>query len=75
MRALRFPLAMSLFFEPLYRAMRKATKWKKDKLQELADKQMLLPSIDYFVGREQGMHEMVNYARPQIQKLLKQRQQ
>jgi len=31
---------------------------------------MLLPSIDYFVGRERGMHKMVKYARPQIEKLL-----
>jgi len=50
--------------------MSKATKRQKDKLQELADEQMLLPSIDYFVGRERGMHEMLTYARPQIEKLL-----
>jgi hypothetical protein len=50
--------------------MSKATKQQKDKLQELADKQMLLPSIDYFVGRKRGMHEMLTYARPQIEKLL-----
>jgi len=50
--------------------MSKATKRQKDKLQELADKQMLLPSIDYFVGRERGMQEMLTYARPQIEKLL-----
>jgi len=50
--------------------MSKATKREKDKLQELADKQMLLPSIDYFVGRERGMHEMLTYARPRIEKLL-----
>jgi len=50
--------------------MSKATKLQKDKLQELADKQMLLPSIDYFVARERGMHEMLTYARPQIEKLL-----
>jgi len=50
--------------------MSKATKRQKDKLQELADKQMLLPSIDYFVGRERGMHEMLAYARPRIEKLL-----
>jgi len=56
--------------------MSKATKRQKDKLQELEDKQMLLPSIDYFVGRERGMHEMLTYARPQIEKLLvKQRKQ
>jgi len=39
--------------------MSKATKRQKEKLQDLADKQMLLPSLDYFVGRERGMHEMV----------------
>jgi len=50
--------------------MSKATKWQKDKLQELADKQMLLPSIDYFVGRGRGMHEMLTYARPRIEKIL-----
>jgi len=50
--------------------MSKATKRQKDKLQELADMLMLLPSIDYFVGRERGMHEMRNYARPRIEKLL-----
>jgi len=50
--------------------MSKATKRQKDKLQELADEQMLLPSIDYFVGRERGMHKMLTYARPQIEKLL-----
>jgi len=50
--------------------MSKATKRRKDKLQELADKQMLLPGLDYFVGRERGMHEMANYARPRIEKLL-----
>jgi len=50
--------------------MSKATKQQKDKLQELADKQMLLPSIDYFVGRERGMHKMLTYARPRIEKLL-----
>jgi len=56
--------------------MSKATKRQKDKLQELVDKQMLLPSIDYFVGRERGMQEMLTYARPQIKKLLvKQRKQ
>jgi len=43
---------------------------KKDKLQELADEQMLLPEIDYFVGRERGMHKMLTCARPQIEKLL-----
>jgi len=37
---------------------------------------MFLPSIDYFVGRERGMHEMLTYARPQIEKqLLTQRKQ
>jgi len=50
--------------------MSKVTKRQKHKLQELADELMLLPSIDYFVGREQGMHEMLTYARPQIEKLL-----
>jgi len=56
--------------------MSKATKRQKDKLQELADKQMLLPGLDYFVGRERGMHEMLTYARPRIEKLLvKQRKQ
>jgi len=50
--------------------MSKVTKWQKDKLQELADKQMLLPSIDYFVGRERGMHKMLTCAKPQIEKLL-----
>jgi hypothetical protein len=50
--------------------MSKATKRRKDKLQDLADEQMLLPSLDYFVGRERGMHEMANYARPRIEKLL-----
>jgi len=47
--------------------MSKATKQQKDKIQELADKQMFLPSIDYLVGREQGI---LTYARPQIEKLL-----
>jgi len=56
--------------------MSKATKRWKDKLQELADKQMLLPGLDYFVGRERGMHELANYARPCFEKLLlKQRKQ
>jgi len=56
--------------------MSKATKWRKDKLQELADEQMFLPGIDYFVGRERSMQEMLAYARPQIEKLLvKQRNQ
>jgi len=55
--------------------MSKAAKWQKDKLQELADKQMLLPSIDYFLSRERGMHEMVNCAMPQFEKLLNQRKQ
>jgi len=56
--------------------MSKVTKRQKDKLQELADKQMFLPSIDYFVGKERGMQEMLAYARPQIEKLLvKQRNQ
>jgi len=50
--------------------MSKATKRQKDKLQQLADKLMLLSSIDYFVGRERGMHKRVKYARPQIEKLL-----
>jgi len=50
--------------------MSKATKQQKDKLQDLADKQMLLPGLEYFVGREKGMHKMLTYARPQIQKLL-----
>jgi len=47
--------------------MSKATKQQKDKLQELADKQMLLPCIDYFVGRERGMHEMADYAKPRFE--------
>jgi hypothetical protein len=56
--------------------MSKATKQRKDKLQELADEQMLLPGLEYFVGRERGMHEMLTYARPRIEKLLvKQRKQ
>jgi len=50
--------------------MSKVTKRQKDKLQELADKQMLLPGIDYFVGRERGMQEMLAYARPRIERLL-----
>jgi len=50
--------------------MSKVTKRRKDKLQELADEQMLLPGLDYFVGRERGMHEMLTYARPRIKKLL-----
>jgi len=50
--------------------MSKVTKRQKDKLQELADEQMLLPGLEYFVGRERGMHEMLTYARPQIEKLL-----
>jgi len=50
--------------------MSKATKQQKYKLQELADEQMLPPSIDYFVGRERGMNEMITYASPQIEKLI-----
>jgi len=56
--------------------MRKATKQQKDKLQELADKQMLLPGLEYFVGRERGMHKLADYARPCFEKpLVKQRKQ
>jgi len=50
--------------------MSKATKRQKDKLQDLADKQMLLPGLDYFVGRERGMQEMLTYAKPRFEKLL-----
>jgi len=50
--------------------MSKVTKWQKDKLQELADKQMLLPGLEYFVGRERGMHKLADYARPCFEKLL-----
>jgi len=56
--------------------MSKETKQQKDKFQELADEQMLLPGLEYFVGRERGMHELADYARPHFEKLLiKQRKQ
>jgi len=50
--------------------MSKATKRQKDKLQELAEKQMLLPGLEYFFGRERGMHELADYAKPCFEKLL-----
>jgi len=31
---------------------------------------LALPSLDYFIGREHGMHEMATYAKPCIEKLL-----
>ena len=55
--------------------MSKVTKWQKDKLQELADEQMFLPGLDYFVGKQRGMYEMANYARPRIEQLLLTRRQ
>jgi len=56
--------------------MSKATKRRKDKLQELADEQMFLPGLEYFVGRKRGMHELADYAKPRFEKLLhKQRKQ
>jgi len=46
------------------------TKWQKDKFQELADMQMLLPGLEYFVGRERGMHKLADYARPALRSYL-----
>jgi len=42
----------------------------------VANQDLQLPGLEYFFGRERGMHEMANYARPRIEKLLlKQRNQ
>jgi len=47
--------------------MRKVAKRRKrDKFQDLADEQLALPSLDYFVG----MHKLATYAKPHIEKLL-----
>jgi len=42
----------------------------------VANQDFRLPSLEYFFGQERGMHEMADYARPQIENLLvKQRKQ
>jgi len=51
--------------------MSKVTKrQKRDQFQDLADEQLVLPSLDYSVGRECSMHELATYAKPGIEKLL-----
>jgi len=49
-----------------------ATKKTKPRLFDdiVTNQDLRLPGLEYFFGRERGMHEMVNYARPQIEKLL-----
>jgi len=48
-----------------------ATKKTKTRLFDdiVADQDLQLPGLEYF-GQERGMHELADYARPQIEKLL-----
>ena len=55
-----------------------ATKKRKPRLfnDVVADQDLRLPGLEYFFGRERGMHEMANYAKPRFENiLLKQRNQ
>jgi len=36
----------------------------------VANQDLLLPGLEYFFGRERGMHELADYARPHFEKLL-----
>jgi len=49
-----------------------ATKKTKPRLFDdiVADQDLRLPGLEYFFGQERGMHELADYARPQIEKLL-----
>jgi len=49
-----------------------ATKKTKTRLFDdiVADQDLQLPGLEYFFGRERGMHELADYARPRFEKLL-----
>jgi len=49
-----------------------ATKKTKPRLFDdiVANQDLRLPGLEYFFGRERGMHKMADYARPQIEKLV-----
>jgi len=49
-----------------------ATKKTKPRLFDdiVANQYLWLPGLEYFFGRERGMQELADYARPQIEKLL-----
>jgi hypothetical protein len=36
----------------------------------VANQDLRLPGLEYFFGRERGMHKMADYARPRIENLL-----
>jgi len=39
----------------------------------VADQDLRLPGLEYFFGRERGMHKLADYAKPHFEKLIKQR--